>query len=215
MWTPDSADRRLGLLGGTFDPPHYGHLVAAQEAAWQLRLDRVLFIPARQNPLKRGDPSSSVDDRCRMVKLAIADDARFALSLADLERPGPSYTVDLLRQLRATLDPRVELYFLAGADVLQELPDWRQPRQMVELATAVVVLGRPGWPPPDGTSLEHRLGARPGSIRSLSMPGVDIASRALRERVRAGQPISYLTPPAVEAYIAAHDLYRARDDTDT
>ena len=209
MWTPRQGDGRLGLLGGTFDPPHYGHLVAAQEAAWQLRLDRVLFIPARQNPLKPGDLSSSVDDRCRMVELAIADDPRFALSLADLERPGPSYTVDLLRQLRATLDPSVELYFLAGADVLRELPDWRQPRQVVELATAVVVLGRPGWPPPDGASLERRLGARPGRIRGLPMPGVDIASRALRERVRTGQPISYLTPPAVEAYIAERDLYRA------
>jgi nicotinate-nucleotide adenylyltransferase len=204
-------DARYGLLGGTFDPPHYGHLIAAQEAAWQLRLDRVLFIPARQNPLKLGDVSSPVDDRCRMVERAIANDARFALSLADLERPGPSYTVDLLRQLRATLNPSVELYFLAGADVLQELPDWRQPRQLVELATAVVVFGRPGWPPPDGITLERRLGVRPGSIRSLSMPGVDISSRALRERVRTGQPVSYLTPPAVEAYIVEHALYRAQD----
>ena len=208
MWTPSQAGGRIGLLGGTFDPPHYGHLVAAQEAAWQLQLDRVLFIPARQNPLKLGDASSLVADRCRMVELAIAEDERFVLSRAELERPGPSYTVDLLRQLRATLDPAVELYFLAGADVLQELPDWRQPRQVVELATAVVVLGRPGWPPPDGTSLERRLGAPPGSIRGLSMPGVDIASRALRERVRLGLPISYLTPPAVEAYIAERGLYR-------
>jgi nicotinate-nucleotide adenylyltransferase len=213
LWTPSPDHGRLGLLGGTFDPPHYGHLVAAQEAAWQLRLDRVLFIPARQNPLKLGDAASSIDDRCRMVELAIADDARFALSLADLDRPGPSYTVDLLRQLRATLDPSVELYFLAGADVLQELPDWHQPRQVVELATAVVVLGRPGWAPPDGTILERQLDARPGCIRGLSMPGVDISSRALRERVRTGQPISYLTPPAVEAYIVGHELYHGRDDT--
>ena len=204
--------RRLGLLGGTFDPPHYGHLVAAQEAAWQLRLDQVLFLPARQNPLKQGEASSSVADRCRMVELAIDGDARFALSTADLERPGPSYTVDLLRQLRGRLGAETGLFFLAGADVLQELPDWREPQALLELVSGVAVLGRPGWPAPDGAALEARLGVSHGRILGLPMPGVDISSRTLRERVRRGQPLRYLTPPTVEAYVHEHDLYAAPRD---
>jgi nicotinate-nucleotide adenylyltransferase len=199
---------RLGLLGGTFDPPHYGHLVAAQEAAWQLRLERVLFLPARRNPLKAAGPTSTAADRCRMVELAIGDDPRFALSTADLERPGPSYTVDLLGRLRAELGAEAELFFLVGADVLAELPAWRQPGRLLELATGLVVLGRPGWPAPDPGEAEARLGAPPGRILGLAMPGVDVSSSELRRRARVGQPLRYLTPPAVERYIAEHGLYR-------
>jgi nicotinate-nucleotide adenylyltransferase len=110
-------ERRLGLLGGTFDPPHYGHLVAAEEAAHQLRLERVLFLPARLNPLKQGDPVSPSEDRCRMVELAIADNPLLELSVADLERPGPSYTVDLLRALRLEYGPDTAFFFLAGAEI--------------------------------------------------------------------------------------------------
>jgi nicotinate-nucleotide adenylyltransferase len=203
---------RLGLLGGTFDPPHYGHLVAAQEAAWQLRLDRVLFLPARQNPLKQAEANSSAAHRCRMVELAIDGDPRFALSTADLDRPGPSYTVDLLRQLRTRLGAETELIFLAGADVLQELPEWREPRALVELVSAVGVLARPGSPTPDGAALEDRLGVPHGRILGLTMPGVDISSRALRDRVRRGLPLRYLTPAAVEAYVLEHDLYASTRD---
>src|SRR5947207_7426592 len=123
--------RRLGLLGGTFDPPHYGHLVAAQEVAWRLYLDRVLFLPARQNPLKKGERSSSAEDRCRMVQLAIQDNATFELSRLDLDRPPPSYTADLLRALHT---PEVELYFVVGADILPELPRWREPTEILRLA---------------------------------------------------------------------------------
>lgn len=208
MTPPESSPRRLGLLGGTFDPPHYGHLVAAQEAAWQLHLDGVLFLPARQNPLKRSQPSSSADDRCRMVSLAIGDNALFALSTMDIDRPGPSYTVELLRQLRQELGPEPELFFLIGADVLRDLPAWHQPGELLELVTALGVLSRPGWPPPDGSPVEQRLGAPSGRIVGLRMPGVAISSSDLRRRVRVGQPIRYLTPPAVEAYVAEQALYR-------
>jgi nicotinate-nucleotide adenylyltransferase len=201
--------QRLGLLGGTFDPPHYGHLIAAQEAAWRLPLDRVLFLPARQNPLKQAEPASTVADRCRMVELAVADDPRFALSTADIERPGPSYTVDLLRRLRDELGEGTELFFLAGADVLRELPSWSRPRELLRLATAVVVFSRPGWPSPDGSAVEARLGVAQGRIMGLAMPGVDISASELRRRVRAGEPIRYLTPPAVEAYIRERRLYTA------
>jgi nicotinate-nucleotide adenylyltransferase len=200
--------RRLGLLGGTFDPPHYGHLIAAQESAWQLELERVLFLPARQNPLKQADPTSEVVDRCRMVELAIDGNPLFALSRADVERPGPSYTVDLLRRLRDELNEGTELYFLVGADVLQELPSWRRPQEVLQLVTALVVLSRPGSPPPDAPEVEARFGIDGGRIIVLHMPGVDISSSELRGRVQRGEPIRYLTPPAVEAYIAARGMYR-------
>jgi len=204
-----SAERsRLGLLGGTFDPPHAGHLVAAQEAAWQLRLDRVLFLPARQNPLKQGEPMSSAEHRRRMVELAIDDNPLFRLSTADMDRPAPSYTVDLLRQLRQQLGPEAELFFLAGADILPELPSWHRPAEILRLVTAIAVLSRPGWPPPDGAPVADRLAAPRGRIVGLGMPGVDISSSDLRHRVRLGQPIRYLTPPAVEAYVMAQGLYR-------
>lgn len=189
---------RVGLLGGTFDPPHYGHLIAAQEVAWHLRLDRVLFMPAGQNPLKQGEPTSSAEDRSQMVQLAIAENPVFELSRADLDRPGPSYTSDLLRALQ---DDEQELFFIVGADILPELARWREPGEIVRLAQLAVVK-RPGAPPPDKYVLD-----RPDRVHPIDIPGVAIASRELRQRVRTGRPIRYLTPPAVEQYIAKHGLY--------
>ena len=197
---------RLGLLGGTFDPPHYGHLLAAQEVAWRLQLGRVLFLPARQNPLKRGEPSSSAEDRCEMVALAIADNATFELSRMDLDRPPPSYTADLLRALQS---PEHELFFLVGADILPELPRWREPRQIMQLARLVVV-NRPGAPAPD---LDRVAAVLPGvreRVERVDIPGVDVSSSEIRRRVAAGEPIRYLTPPAVEHYIMERRLYRHR-----
>jgi nicotinate-nucleotide adenylyltransferase len=195
---------RLGLLGGTFDPPHYGHLLAAQEAAWQLDLARVLFLPARQNPLKRGESNTAAEDRCHMVELAIADNPRFELSRLDMDRPGPSYTVDLLRELTR---PGCELFFIVGGDILPELPRWYAPSEILELAT-LVIANRPGSPPPDAYQLAAQLpGTRP-RLEAIDMPAVDISSSDLRARVHAGQPIRYLTPPAVERYILERGLYR-------
>jgi nicotinate-nucleotide adenylyltransferase len=199
---------RLGLLGGTFDPPHFGHLLAAQETASQLQLEQVLFLPARQNPLKRKAVSSSAEDRCRMVQLAIADNPRFALSRADLDRPPPSYTVDLLRELRREHGPETALYFIVGADILPELPAWVATQEILRLAT-LVALNRPGAPAPEPRQLESRLPGASERIATLRMPGVDISSSELRERVAEGRPIRYLTPPAVEAYIRQRGLYRA------
>jgi nicotinate-nucleotide adenylyltransferase len=196
---------RLGLLGGTFDPPHYGHLVAAQEAAYQLNLGRVLFLPARQNPLKRGEEVSSADDRCHMVELAIAGNPMFELSRADLDRPSPSYTVDLLRGLRATW-PRAELFFLVGADIVPELPRWHAPSELLELAT-LVAINRPGAPVPSVAALEQALPAATGRVVLLEVPGMAISATELRARVQLGRPIRYLAPPAVETYIREHGLY--------
>jgi nicotinate-nucleotide adenylyltransferase len=197
---------RLGLLGGTFDPPHYGHLLAAQEVGWRLQIDRVLFLPARQNPLKRGEPSSSAEDRCQMVAAAIADNPIFELSRLDLDRPPPSYTADLLRALES---PEHELFFLIGADILPELPKWREPRQIVQLARLVVV-NRPGAPPPDLERLERLLPGVGERAERVQIPGVDVSARDIRRRVAVGRPIRYLTPPAVERYIIDRGLYRSR-----
>lgn len=197
---------RLGLLGGTFDPPHYGHLLAAQEVAWRLQIDRVLFLPARQNPLKRGEPSSSAEDRCEMVALAVADNPIFELSRLDLDRPPPSYTADLLRALES---PEYELFFLVGADILPELPKWREPRQIVQLARLVVV-NRPGAPRPDLDRLERLLPGVGERSEQVQIPGVDVSSSDIRRRVAAGRPIRYLTPRAVERYIIDRGLYRSR-----
>jgi nicotinate-nucleotide adenylyltransferase len=195
---------RLGLLGGTFDPPHFGHLLMANEAAWQLRLERVLFLPAQQNPLKRGEPSSPAEARCEMVELAIADNPSFELSRLDVDRPPPSYTVDLLGALAA---PDRELFFLAGGDILPELPHWHAPVEILRLARLVIAT-RPGAPAPNVAHLEHELpgiGARVDVIRT---PGLEISSTQLRDRVRAGKPIRYLTPASVEQYIVENRLYR-------
>jgi nicotinate-nucleotide adenylyltransferase len=197
---------RLGLLGGTFDPPHYGHLLAAQEAAWQLCLDRVLFLPARQNPLKRGDPMSSGAHRCEMVRLAIGDNTTFELSTLDLDRPGPSYTADLLRALDAQ---DRELYFIAGADIVSELHRWREPEAILRLARLVVVT-RPGAPKPDVHALDTIVPDAHRRIDLVEIPGVAVSATDLRERVRRGRPIRYLTPDAVERYIEQHGLYGSK-----
>jgi nicotinate-nucleotide adenylyltransferase len=189
-------------MGGTFDPPHYGHLVAAQEAAWQLKLERVLFLPARQNPLK-GEQSSGTEARCEMVARAIADNPRFELSRLDLDRPGPSYTADLLRALE---QPGRELFFLVGADILPELPRWREPREILRRARLVIV-NRPDAPLPNIQALEAALPGARDRVDLVFIPGVAVSARYLRARVAAGQPIRYLTPPSVERYIAERGLY--------
>jgi nicotinate-nucleotide adenylyltransferase len=195
---------RLGLLGGTFDPPHYGHLIAAQEALWQLDLARVLFLPARQNPLKQGEPATDAETRCAMVRCAIQDEPRFELSRLDVDRPGPSFTVDLLRAMDA---PERELFFLVGADILPELPRWHAPHEILKLATLVVV-NRPGAPAPDPRLLEDRLPGASARVTVLNIPGVEISSSDLRARVSTGRPIRYLTPARVEQFIADQRLYR-------
>ena len=198
---------RLGLLGGTFDPPHYGHLLAAEESAWQFKFERVLFLPARQNPLKEGEAITDVEDRCEMVARAIADNPAFELSRRDMERPPPSYTADLLRLLKDEA-PERELYFMVGADILPELPKWHRPDEILRLARLVVV-NRPESPLPDVQALEAALPGARERVDLVFIPGVAISARYLRARVAAGQPVRYLTPPAVERYIREKGLYQS------
>lgn len=196
---------RLGILGGTFDPIHHGHLVAAQEACKQLHLDRVLFVPASTPPHKTDRAITPGHHRLRMVEAATVGRACFGISLVDLNRPGPCYTSDTLRLIRSERGPDLDLFFIEGADSLADIRSWYQPEQIIRLCKFAVVQ-RPGVSI-DLPSLEAWLPGLTERIHWVDMPLLDISSRDLRQRVRQGRAISYLVPPGVEAYIGAHGLY--------
>jgi nicotinate-nucleotide adenylyltransferase len=198
--------QRLGILGGTFDPVHHAHLVAAQEARHQLELDRVLFVPAGAPPHKPNRPLSAAHHRLQMLQLAVADQPHFAISRVDLDRPGPCYTVDTLALLRSEWGPAPTFFFIEGADSLADIPTWYQPQRLLDLCELIVV-ERPGVEL-DLPQLERQLPGITSRIHWVQMPLLEISSTGLRARVRAGRPISYLVPPAVEAYIREHGLYR-------
>lgn len=197
---------RIGILGGTFDPIHYGHLILAEEAWACLELERVLFVPAREPPHKLLHPGSPAADRLEMVRLSIASNPHFQVSEVELERPGPSYTVDTLALLHEMLGPQAELYFLMGLDSLANLPTWHNPAGIVALAH-LAVARRPGY----GVDLPHLEQVLPGitaRVHFLDIPEIGIASHDLRRRVREGLPIRYQLPREVEEYIYARGLYR-------
>ncbi len=196
---------RIGVMGGTFDPPHIGHLVAAEEARVRLRLERVLFVPAGIPPHKLDEPVTPVEHRLEMVTRAVASNPYFTVSRVDVDRPGPSYTVDTLRLLRGEWGDDVELYFIMGIDSLADLPNWHEPQRIIELCRLAVV-DRPGY---DAhiESLERILPGLSRRVEFVPMPQLEISSTDLAERVRQGLPIRYQVPPAVEAYIYTHRLY--------
>jgi nicotinate-nucleotide adenylyltransferase len=198
--------RRLGILGGTFDPIHHGHLLAAEEAYHQLALDRVLFVPAGIPPHKPARPISAAGHRVRMVELAIAGKPHFSLSRVDVDRPGPSYTVDTLELLRARWGSGPRFFFIEGNDSLSDIACWYQPQRLIELCELAVV-ARPGSQI-DLPELERRLPGITGRIHWVKIPLLEISSSDLRTRVRAGRSISYLAPREVEAYVRQHRLYR-------
>lgn len=198
--------QRLGVLGGTFDPIHHGHLVAAQEARHQLGLDLVLIVPAGNPPHKPVRPISAAAHRLRMVELAIAGRSGFSLSRVDVDRPGPCYTVDSLALLRQEWGSGPVFYFIEGADSLAEITTWYQPQRLIQL-TELAVVQRPGIE----LDLDHLETHLPGLVERLhwvQMPQLEISSSDLRARVRDGRPISYLLPDSVEAYIRQQGLYR-------
>jgi nicotinate-nucleotide adenylyltransferase len=199
--------RRLGVLGGTFDPIHHGHLFAAEESRSQLGLERVLFMPAGTPPHKPDRSVAPIHHRLQMVELALVGKPYFAISRADVDRSGPAYTVETFELLRAKWGPEPTLYFIEGADSFADILTWYQPQRLIELCELAVV-ERPGVEI-DLPSLEKQLPGLTGRLHWVEMPCLEISSSDLRARVRAGQPISYLVPPAVEAYIAAHGLYRS------
>lgn len=196
---------RVGILGGTFNPPHVGHLVMAQEAHAQLGLDRVLWIPNGTPPHKEApdDPGAAV--RLELCRAAIGDDDRFAVSAFEVERAGPSYTVDTLAAIRAT-SPSDELTFIVGGDQAQALPTWREPSRVLSLAR-LGVAERTGVRRQD---LAERLStvAGPDRYAFFDMPRIDVSSSLVRRRLADGRPVRYLVPDAVLAEIRGRGLYR-------
>lgn len=202
---PSGRPERLGVYGGTFDPIHVGHLIVANEMRFRLRLDRVLFVPAGQPPHKLGSQVTSVADRLEMVRLAIRDNAGFDICTYDIEREGPSYTVETLAHLRE-VNPDSELYFIVGEDSLIDFPTWREPDRILELAY-LAVASRPG-PVADLESPQHPLHQVRHRITRVRVPLIELSSREIRRRVSQGEPITYQVVPAVERYISDRGLYR-------
>lgn len=189
---------RIGLLGGSFDPPHNGHLLAAGDAFEALSLDRLMFIPAAVQPLKTQQDAAAPEHRLAMLRLLIGDDPRFGVDAMEIDRGGLSYTVDTLSAYAAESAP-AELFWLVGADVVRSFARWREPKRITELAT-VVVLQR--------TDEVPDLASIPGTPRCLATRRIDISSTEVRDRVRKGKSIRGFVPDAVAAYIAAQRLYR-------
>ncbi len=196
---------RLGIIGGTFDPPHYGHLVLAENARVQLELDTVLFVPAARPPHKPEQPMTPAHHRTAMVEAAIADNPAFALSRVDLDRPGPHYTVDMLGILGEAYGGAT-LFFVMGGDSLAEFLSWRDPAGILAQAH-LAVMKRPGWEA-DLASLEDELPDIRERLVWLDAPRLEISGTALRCRVREGLPIRYLVPPPIRRYVDECGLYR-------
>ena len=198
--------KRIGVFGGTFDPIHIGHLILAEEARHQLRLDRIVLAPAGDPPHKPDSPISPLHHRLAMCRLAVAGDSEISISLIDAERPGPHYTSDMLRLLRKSAGSETQLFFLMGLDSLRDLPTWHEPEWLVHNCRLVAL--RRHDVKIDWAKLEAELPGVRERVIVLDMPELDIASSDLRERVRAGKPIRYQVPREVERYIGEQGLYR-------
>ncbi len=181
----------IGVFGGTFDPVHVGHLAIANDALEELELESVFFVPARRSPLKQDGPVASAEDRLAMLTAAIADEPRFRVSPVELDRKGPSFTIDTLEALRA----EGALFLILGSDAYADFERWREPARIRDLAT-IVLAARPGAP------------NAPRGVRMLDSPLMDISSRELRARAARGRSLRYLVPEAALRYIEEHRLYR-------
>lgn len=189
------ATTRVGVMGGTFDPIHNGHLAAASEVASKLSLDLVVFVPSGHSWQKRERAVSSGEHRYLMTVLATAADPRFRVSRTDLDRPGPTYTVDTLAALQQQFGSRTQLFLIFGTDLIEQLPTWHEPAK-VAAAARLVAVARPGYP-----------AVTPG-CEIVSVPGIEVSSSDCRARVGRGEPVAYLLPALVEQYIANNGLYR-------
>lgn len=198
----DPRPLRLGVLGGTFDPVHIAHLIIAEEARVLGHLDRILFVPARLSPLKVQEGTLfTPEERYEMVRLATEDHPAFEVSRVDLDRDGPSFTVDTLRFLRDAYGPAAELFFVMGMDSFISLPHWVCPQEIIRLAR-LIVISRPGFRP-DMAALERQVPGISQATEMLLSLEIGISSTELRRRIRLGLPIRYQVPAAVEAFIHA------------
>ena len=199
----------IGVLGGTFDPIHMGHLIIAEETRVRLALAEVLFIPAGEPWLKTNNYISPAEHRVQMVRLAIAGEPSFKLSMMEVERPGPSYTVDTIAELKGQIRAGDKLFFILGWDNLMQLPQWREPSRLAQMCCLVAV-PRVGYPPPDLNTLEAAIPGLSQSIVMLDAPQIEISSSEIRSRVARGLSIHHLVPEPVEKYIRQHGLYIAQ-----
>jgi nicotinate-nucleotide adenylyltransferase len=197
-----SPGRRIGVMGGTFDPVHHGHLVAASEAASLYDLDEVIFVPTGRPWQKDRTEVSPAEDRYLMTVIATASNPRFSVSRVDINRGEATYTVDTLRDLRAGLDDKDELFFITGADALAAILSWKDPSELFGLAHFIAVT-RPGYALSDAHLPED------AAVTLLEVPALAISSSGCRDRVREGRPVWYLVPDGVVQYIEKRNLYRA------
>ncbi len=188
---------RIGILGGTFDPPHNGHLALAGAAISELDLSKVIFIPSRIPPHKPAEDISSEQDRLAMLKLAVDIDSRFEISEIELNRGGPSFTIDTLTHLKSE-NPGEELFFIIGSDNVSEMESWHKPNRILELVRVAAAV-RPGY------SIRGKFADK---VESFDMPPLNISSTAVRARVKSGESISGLVPAPVEDYIRSKGLYK-------
>jgi nicotinate-nucleotide adenylyltransferase len=195
----------IGVVGGTFDPVHWGHLAIGESARETLGLERVLFVPAARPPHKRGRRIARPGDRVAMLEAAIADNERFAVSRLELDRDGPSYTADTLAFLHQR-HPRAALWFILSAEALVGLPDWHEPHRILDLARLAVV-PRAGRTSIDPAWFDAHFPDRGDRVRWIDGPAIDVSASDIRARAAAGRSIRYLVPSAVEAYITHHGLY--------
>jgi len=194
--------RRLGVMGGTFDPIHYGHLVTAEEAVVQFALDEVVFVPTGQPWMKEGLDVSPPEDRYLMTVIATASNPRFSVSRIEVEREGPTYTADTLRTL-AVEYADAELYFVTGADAMLEIFHWKEPEEVLSLAHFIAAT-RPGY---DLAHFEADATSRHPKVSIMNVPALAISSTDIRDRVRTGRAIRYLVPEGVKSYIEKAGLY--------
>ena len=196
----------IGVLGGTFDPVHSGHLIVADEVKTRLNLTEVIFVPAGQPWLKVDRPITPAEHRLHMLRLALADKPCFKLSTMEIERAGPSYTIDTITELQGQLDAEDELFFILGQDNLVQLPQWREPSQLIQLCYLVAV-PRPGSPRPKLKELEASIPGISQRVMLMDKPHVDISAEAIRDRVVRGLSVRHLVPEPVNRYLKEHKLY--------
>jgi nicotinate-nucleotide adenylyltransferase len=195
--------RRIGVMGGTFDPIHLGHLVAAEEAHWQFGLDRVVFVPAGR-PWQKPVGVTPPEDRYQMAVLATASNPAFAVSRLEIDHPGPTYTVDTLRRLRTEQADGTRLYFIIGADAILQLLTWKEPDQVLAQAEFIAAT-RPGF---DLDRLVSQVPGAAGRVHRMEIPALAISASDIRARVARGAPFRYLVPDGVARYIHEHGLYQ-------
>jgi nicotinate-nucleotide adenylyltransferase len=204
--TPD----RIGILGGSFDPPHLAHLALAEEARYQLGLRRVLWVLTPDNPLKPGEPATPLQDRIDLLAATIAENPAFELSRVDIDRPPPYYSFETV-ELLGKMNPGAELYFLMGEDSLNDLPRWKQPLNLLTAVQALGVMRRPGEGF-DLAVLEAQVPGLAAKVRFIEAPLLGISARDIRRRIAAGAPFRYLLPEAVYERIVRRQLYRFRPE---